>query len=276
MHGFGHPFPQFLERNVPHTGFDADEIVPGGHLRHDLSGGLTELAPTPVALRRLSHPTRHGIGNPAGEICRERRLVVYPYRTGATTAAGPSQRRKAAAAANPLEGDRCRTFVALQQGCGLCRRRRRRRRQVRRRLSRTLRRRAWRDHGGDGLSGWPGRRESTSDGGSRASENASGCSAETCASSCSLLQFWREARLHGGGYHPGAWPETVTRHETLRLVSAFWTRQTRRREGRFLLYRRSGENFKRASDQNVAGTGLAEQDVPAKCVGDRPLARAGY
>jgi len=119
-------------------------------------------------------------------ICRWRRLVVYPDRPGAGTSPRPSEGSKHRPAARPLE----------PHAGGLVHREQRRRdRRAGALIGCGLRRRASRDHGGDGLSGRPGRRGSTSGAGSRASGHASGCLAGTCASSRSLLRFWRVARI---------------------------------------------------------------------------------
>ena len=124
-----------------------------------------------------------------------------------------------------------------------------------------VRLRASRDHDGDGLSRWPGRRGSTYGGESRASGHACDCSAEMCASSCSLLRLWRGARSHDARPRP-EWIGFGTASRRSTRFSATWTapEQASRRTRRTVLA--SLQKFKRGCGCLSPELGHLEQGVP--------------
>jgi hypothetical protein len=113
LHRFAHPSPQFLERDVSYTGLDSDEIGPRRYMRHDFSSDLTKAAPISIAFRRLPHPARHGIGDPAGLVGRQGWVVVYPDWTRVSASPGAAEGGKRCPSAQPLQPDigRCSFLV---------------------------------------------------------------------------------------------------------------------------------------------------------------------
>jgi hypothetical protein len=82
-------------------------------MRHDFSSDLTKAAPISIAFRRLPHPARHGIGDPAGLVGRQGWVVVYPDWTRVSASPGAAEGGKRCPSAQPLQPDigRCSFLV---------------------------------------------------------------------------------------------------------------------------------------------------------------------